>query len=878
MILCLALGVAAVSILYTVRNLEFQTGQMDLISPDVRLKQITERMRGFDELDTFIVVIENRSEERSLQFLHGLVPLLEADSDHYRQVFHRVDPESFRPWTLLYLDMGELSDLHEKIREHHSFIQNLAGSPDLVNFFSAVNHEITSAMVGELFTGFLREPAEDAKREALDLSFLIRTLKGMVEWMDGDGSVAGPWESLLMGRQGSSPSEEGYFWTEEMQYLLLFITPRKKEGFTDALHALSALRGKIAGLRMDFPDIEAGVTGMEALNQDEMGAAFKDMSVATLISLLGLALLLILFWRGFRLPLIEMVELSVALSCTFGLTTLFVGHLNILSITFAPLLLGLGIDYGIHWLARYQEEAQRNGGSKEEAVKAAMLKLGPGILLAGMTAALSFFPLVLTGFKGLVELGMITSMGMVMTTVTTLCLLPVLTLLFGGSGRPRSSFFSGTGARLRFSTGTAFAILVPGGAALALSLWGSAGVSFDLNMLNLQSREAESVVWEKKLIEGSGMSSMAGAILVNSLEEVRERTEALQTLPTVAEVQSILSFLPEDQEAKIRLLREMAPLIAGIEPLSMPLHSVDLAELDEVLGRIRFKMLEGGRSDLGASEPLARQMSQTSELIESVRQRLRTDPSSAAGKLKEFETALVGDLSSMLDLLSMNVHATPMKISDLPKTLLQRFGGEEDRYLIRVLPAVDIWDTDLLGRFVEELMSVEPDAAGDPVTWYFLTKAFRDACIKAAIYAVVFILVVLLLTFRNISTALLVTIPLVVGTVWTVGLMGLFDIDFNLANTIFLPLVVGAGIEYGIIIMRRRLEEGNVKGALALPGSTIKGVVLSGLTTTVGFGSLMISGHQGIYSLGLLAMAGSLSIMAAAVLFLPALLQALSND
>ncbi|PKN24536.1 MAG: rRNA methyltransferase, partial [Deltaproteobacteria bacterium HGW-Deltaproteobacteria-21] len=392
-------------------------------------------------------------------------------------------------------------------------------------------------------------------------------------------------------------------------------------------------------------------------------------------------------------------------------------------------------------------------------------------------------------------------------------------------------------------------------------------------MLNLQSEGAESVVWEKKLIEGSRMSSMAASILVNSFEEIRPRMEVLDRLPTVSEAQSILSFLPKNQEAKIDRLKEISPLIAGIKPPSTLLQNMDLAGLEEVLGQIRYKMVEHGGSDEGISRRLRNQMARVSELIDSLLQRFRTAASPALiDSLKRFERALIADLGDKLDLLQMNVHAAPMQISDLPEPLVQRFVSEDDRYLIRAFPAVDIWDTDLLGSFVGELMSVEPDAAGDPVGWYFFTKAFRDACIKAAIYAVGFILVVLLFTFRNI-TAFLVTTPLVVGTVWTLGLMALLDIDFNLANTVFLALVVGAGVEYGIIIMRRRLEEAGGIGAVALPWSTVKGVVLAGLTTAVGFGSLTISSHQGIYSLGLLATVGSLSILAAAVLFLPAVLQ-----
>jgi hopanoid biosynthesis associated RND transporter like protein HpnN len=872
--LCVALGLAVLSVLYTAGNLDFQTGQMDLISPKNRLVRLSKQIESFDDLDSFVVAIENRNNARSLEFLHALVPLLEADKENYRQVFYRLDPEVFKPWSLLYLDRKDLLDLQDALKEHLEFIRNLSQSPLLNVFFKEINREMTSAMVGELFTGFLDPETADNGREPLDLRFLIRVLEEMQHRLDGGASFVSPWESFFTEKSWKTGPEEGYFWTDNKGYLLLFVTPRKIGGsFANALDSLTALRRTIAHVRIDFPDLRVGVTGQEALNEDEMNVALHDMGLATLISLLSLAALLAVFWRGFRRPLLEMIELLTALSWTFGLTTLFIGHLNILSVTFAPLLLGLGIDYGIHWFARYQEEEKMKTASKIEGIEATMMKLGPGILLAGVTAALSFFPLVLTGFKGLVELGIITSIGMVMTTVTTLCLLPALTLLFdkpvvGGLHSPRIK------PLLRFTNRRAAAVLLPAALGLAISLGAAGGVAFDLNMLHLQSRTAESVTWEKKLLKDSQRSSMYGAILANSLNEVREKTVALEALSTVSKVQSIRTIFPDEQEEKTRLLKGMKPLIAGVGTFSGSNGHVNLAKLDDTLGRIRFKMLDSSRSDWGSGMPIEAQMIRVRELIDRLRQRFDSlDQAKLDSMLQGFEKALMQDMKDKFETLRANVNTRPMQVDDLPRDLVQRYVGPGGQYLIRVFPSQDIWEPAFLGRFVHDLRSVDPDAIGDPVTLYTFTRAFRNASIRAALYAVGFISLLLLFTFRRPLHTLLVMTPLLMGTGWTIGLMRLFGVDFNLANSIFLPLIVGAGVEYGIIILQRWQQQGGDKGEVVLPFSTAKGVILAGLTTTVGFGSLTISDHQGIYSLGLLAMVGSLSILAAAILFLPALLQ-----
>jgi predicted RND superfamily exporter protein len=165
---------------------------------------------------------------------------------------------------------------------------------------------------------------------------------------------------------------------------------------------------------------------------------------------------------------------------------------------------------------------------------------------------------------------------------------------------------------------------------------------------------------------------------------------------------------------------------------------------------------------------------------------------------------------------------------------------------------------------------VNPDVLGDPINLYVFASSFKNASINASIYALVAIALLLQFTFRSLRLMLISIIPLVVGTIWTVGIMGAAGFDFNLANSIFMPLVVGAGVEYGVIIIHRWREGRTGYGRLAF--STGKGVILAALTTTIGFGTLMISNHRGIFSLGFVAWAGSLCVLVAALFILPAIL------
>lgn len=868
-----ALTLAAMSLWYTVENIGFLTSQKKLISPENKLVRLYDQIEQFDDLDTFVVAIEGPTPSQSLSFLRALTARMEADPAHFIDVFYRVDPQALKPWALLYLKGKDLTRMRENLIEHRVLLRELAGSPNAVDLFRLINRELTSGMVKELFTGFLDDKPAGNQNEPLDLTLLIDGLTTFEECLDGK-AYRSPWGTFFMGGSWDEKSE-GYFWTEGKRYLLLFVTPAKAEsGFGKAQKSLQALRQTIAQVKADFPGVEAGVTGQEALNVDEMMLAVEDMSLATTLSLLGLSVLLYFFWHGSRLPLFGITELLVALSLSFGLTTLVVGHLNILSIVFTPLLLGLGIDYGTHWLSRYEEEMRREGITKKEAVRATMVKLGPGLISAGLSASLSFLPLALTSFRGLSELGVICSMGMIVTTTTSVCLLPAITLAFDRpSKRTAPSRHSNSVKPLFQVTGRrAYAILAVSGIGLVLSLIAARGVTFDLNMLRLQSKGAESVHWEMKILKDSQRSSMYGAVVAHSIEEVTRKTELLKALRSVSEVQSVTTILPRDQAVKLETVRQLKPLLPEIPTNQGIAASANLEELENILSRIGFKMLESIDDDTKDRARLEAQMAQVRVLTGRLQNRIASsDKAKIQNGIMAFDTALAADLADKLSILYANANQTrPMVLSDLPKRLLQRFVGDNGVYLIRVFPEGDIWEPEFLGKFVHDLTSVDPDAIGDPVTLYTFTKAFRDACVEAAIYAVIFIAVLLLFIFRSMVHVLLAMIPLVVGTAWTMGLIRCMGINLNLANSIFLPMIVGAGVEYAIIILQRWRQVGSTWSGI--PSSTAKGVILAGLTTTIGFGSLMISKHQGVFSLGLLTTIGSLCVLAAAIFLLPAVM------
>jgi hypothetical protein len=877
-LLAVAVVLAVASVYYTVTHLSIRTSRNDLVASNQQLVQQSEKMdRAFGGRDGMVVVVENGHPKRAIKFANDLAAELRRYPDHFPELFYHIDPERLKRSALLYLDLQDLDKIKDRLLEQQTLLSGLAADPSLTTFYRLVNDQIARAMIGEVFTGFL---ADQAKPELPDLSLLNTSLQGLSASLEGN-QPQGSLFSSFFPKELNDLEGAGYFFTENDKFLLFLVTP-KGDGYVSRSQDLAVLRKTVDQVKARYPGLEAGVTGPDALEADEMGSSMKDVTLATWLSLAGQLGLLILFFRSLRRTLVEGLVLVLGLCWTFGLVTLVVGHLNLLSLIFAPLMLGLTVDYGIHWFCRLEEEERTAGHRSAEVLSRTFSRSAPGIVYAGVAAVVSFVPLAFVGFKGLAELGLILAMGILVMLVATLLLVPALVTItekFSSSQATEdcppqpTPFLQLHWRRPGLLVGLGLLITALGGLSLHY-------VPFDLNPLHLQNPSAESVVWEYKLIEDSKYSTSYGALATASLEELVVRSEALKRLPTVSHVESVLSFLPQQVEVKRPILAQMQPVLNGINFPRAPVGPAEPQALADILSRINFKVAEAARKLDTDQAATRKQVEETHRLINKIIPRLGAGDPNAARRLDEYSRFFFSDLRSTWDLfrgyVDSGLTATPPTLADLPQPVRKRFISPEGTYLLRVFPSEDTWNFGPLKKFVQSLWSVDPNAVGDPVLLYSFTLGFRNSILWAAGMALLAITVMLVLLFRSLKMALLALIPLVVGTGLTVNLMWLLNLPFNQANVLFVPLILGEGIEFGIIILARWRQEESAR-AITLPASTAKGVALAALTTTLGFGSLMVSGHQGTFSLGLLATVGSLSVLLASLSILPAFLRLVEN-
>jgi hypothetical protein len=853
-------------LLYAWHSLAFVTSAYRLLPQDAPYVILLQKhLRDFGDLNDIVVVVACAEPETSKAYAARLADELARAG--LGRISYRLETASLQQNALLYLSTADLSALRDRLFDYEDVLRTYAAHPTLVRLLESLNEQIANAMaLGFLDLGLERAPAADFR-------FLDALLDQATARLDGKAGSVSPWSTALSGN-GIGGQDAGWFFSADRRLLFVFVAPTSVEGdFTDNRERIELIRATIARLRHQFPGVDAGVTGSPAISNDEMVTAFADSARAGILStLLTLALILVAFQRVVK-PMLMLLTLAVGLAWSMGVITLVVGQLNVFSVMFVSIVVGLGIDYGIYLLYGYEEELGREA-SLDRALSRAATRTGPGILLGALTAAGTFFVLRFTDFNGIAEFGVVSGIAVLTSCLSMITLFPALLVLVDRRRPDRASRALRTPLEAEASwlvrmTARPVPILVAAAALTALGGWAALGVGFDDNLLHLQARGTESVVWEERTLATVGRSGVSAVTTAATPAELQRKHEALARLPSVAKVESLLTLVPDDQSAKLAMIAQFAPLVASVRlGAPAPLSSMSLREPLSVLRRRLGIVLDG----LGES-PGRRHVEETREKVHTLLQRLTgPDSASTGAALNQLQSDLFRDFADKLRRFKQSLAPRAVTVADVPRPLRERFVGASGEYLIRIFPAVDIWEREGATRFVADLRSVDPDVTGAPVTSYEAIRFIRRGYLQGALYAFVLVTVITGALLRSVRGTAVALAPLALGVLWTLGLMRLVGLEFNLANVWAVPLIIGAAVEYGVNIYIRSMDEGKQDGPM-LAQSMVLAVVLNGLTTISGFGSLMVARHRGIWSLGLLLSIGTAVSLLASLGVLPALMR-----
>ncbi len=854
--------------------LQFDTDRDNLVGSNKRYHQNYLQFRKeFPQQDDLVVVVESENVEKNRQFVERLGARLEAETNLFKNVFYKGDLRMMGSKALLFVPETDLAQLRTTLHDDLPFIQKFSQTTNLVSFFNLVNTQFRTA-----------KQETNAENDALvnALPALTRIIGLARESLARTGTPPSPGVTALFD-SGDEAAAASYI---TFNHATIFLVTAHAPTADLNAAAVDRIRELIAEIKLEVSGVNVGLTGEPVLELDEMAQSQSDTTVAGIVSLVLCALIFIYGYNETGRPLKAIVCLLLGLAYTFAFATLTVGHLNILTITFLPMLIGLAIDYGVHLITRYEEEL-RHGKTEHEAMARAMMFTGQGIFTGALTTAGAFAAMAFTDFKGIREMGIICGGGLMICLVPMLTALPALLLRGKQNVLDHKIHEDARRARIEniwLQRPVVVLLVVLGiSAAAALQL---RRVHFDYNLLSMQSERLPAVVFEKKLINSADKSVLFCAVEAGSLDEAVALEKQIRALTNVvADVQSIAGFLSEKADDKLRMISEIKQIVAPLEFRPPDPRPVSVDELSQTLYSLAgYAGL--ARDTVSNSEPaLQRGLAELQTAAQSLRKTMLAENPAAraanSAKLGQYQQALFDDLRQTFDALRQQDDRAALHIEDLPVALRERFVGVHGTFLLQVYPKKDIWQREPQEEFVSTLRreldpsdSNQPIITGTPVQLLEYTTLLKDSYIIAAWYSLAAIALMVLVHFRSLLAVTLALIPVGLGTLWLAGLMGWLNVPFNPANIMTLPLVIGIGVTNGIHILNRYAEE-RTPGILSR--STGKAVLVSGLTAIAGFGSLMLAEHRGIHSLGVIMSVGIATCMIAGLTFLPALLNLLER-
>jgi hopanoid biosynthesis associated RND transporter like protein HpnN len=885
------------SVIATVALLQFDTNRDNLVGHNLKYhRNFLELQKEFPQQgNDLVVVVESDDTEKNRQFIERLAAKMAPETNLFHDVFYQQSLAALGTKALFFVPEDDLAAIQTKLHDAAPFIRQFAQTTNLVTFFEQIN------------TMFRTAPREtNAQTESLvqALPVLTRIVTQATASLQMPGQPPSPGVASLFGADsatnvyvtlnrgriflltthppvGELNSAPPALWKLLENAVLEKVFHRRVPSGDLTGDAIERLRQLIQQTRMEVPGVNAGLTGEAVLDYDEMAQSQKDMTEASIVSLVLCALIFIYGYNETGRPVKATICLIVGLAYTLAFASLAVGHLNILTITFVPMLIGLAIDYGVHLITRYEEEL-RKGKTNEAALTTAMVFTGQGIFTGALTTGGAFLAMYFTNFRGIQEMGLICGGGLLLCLVPMMTLLPALLLRGRQNVIDHATREDEARARIEniwLQRPVLVTLIVA--TLCAVAAIEARKVYFDYNLMELQSRSLPSVVFEQKLTHAD-KSVLFGAIVASNLSQAISLEAQITNLPTVAEVdlppEMLNNFLPANQNKKLGLIRgiknEVAPLQFN-EPDPEPVVLTNLSQTLFYLRGYCGQALEA----IGDSDPaLTNQFVSLRQAIDDLRRTMlqgdTAERAAHADKLAQFQGALFSDLRDTFESLKNQNVSAPLTVNDLPAALRDQFAGETGKFLLQVYPKADVWVRTNQEQFVAELRTVDPNATGTPVQLLEYETLLRDSYIQAAWYSLAAIALLVLLHFRSLGAVILALLPVGIGTLWLAGLMGWFGIAFNLANIMTLPLVIGIGVTNGIQILNRFAEE---RTPNILARSTGKAVLVSGLTAIAGFGSLILAKDQGIHSLGCVMAAGIATCMIAGLTFLPALLNLLGR-
>jgi hopanoid biosynthesis associated RND transporter like protein HpnN len=835
LVLLVAVATAVASDWYAATHFSINTSTEDMLSDDLPFQQDKKELaEAFPSKGrALLVVIDAPNPDLAEDAAELLTQRLSDQSDVFFEVAHPRGLKFFKKNGLLYLKVNKLAKLSVDLAEAQPLLLGLWQDMSLRGLFDVLD------LAAENTEG----------DEAVAVTPALDRISAVVEAVNrGDRAVLS-W-SELMSREDADKSDRRSFVIATSNPRYSTLTPGERE------LRIARKAARELGLTPEN-GYRVRLTGNMAMRYEEFKSLETSMTMISIITLVLVTFILIVGLRSVRLMIGTLFTLLVGLSWTAFFAMFAIGQLNIISVAFAVLFIGLSVDFGIHFTLRYRE-AYDAGATNADALSIAANGLAWPLLLCAGSTAIGFYAFLPTAYKGVSELGLIAGTGILFALFANLTVLPAYLFLF----RPKPSkgrLAAIAGLRLQAFVNRNARPIVYGAAVIgAVSLVALPYVQFDYDPMNLRDPTTESVSTMLDLVNEDQNQRYDATILAPDLATAEQLEKNLEALPHVDRVKTIWDLIPKNQEQKLQMIEDMSYFLA---PLLLPPDEAPPPSEEETRS-LMAKVIADMRNAQGAPDFRAG----LKRLADALNEYLRS-----GADLAPLRKALLSTLPNRLEAIREGLDAEEITLDALPTQATDRLVSADGRVRMKVYPVNDMRDRDQQRAFVEELRTVAPRAGGSIVTLLESGNAVVGAFKEAGAYATIVITVLLLVLLRSVRDTLLVLVPLLLAALLTMAATVVIDLPFNYANVIALPLILGLGVDSGIHLVMRRREQGSQSQSL-LETSTPRAVLLSALTTICSFGALSLSPHLGTASMGKLLTVAVLLTLVCTLVVLPALM------
>jgi uncharacterized protein len=788
--------------------------------------------------DLLVAVVDGRIPEATETTAADLAAALAVDRTDFKTV-RRPDSSPFLSQEgLLFLDPPRLEAVLDRIIDAQPFLGELAADQSSRGLFATLSLLGRGVTQGQADIGsFL--PA---------LTAFHRT---MAEAIDGH-SHALSWSQLLGGEFAELAG----------QYKFVLVQPTLD---FSALEPGGAAAQRMREIIQQLPLVKSGdarvrITGVVALADDEFATVARGVVTGLIGSTVLITLWLFLAVRSWRLIVPIFFTLALGLLLTLLFATLAVGTLNLVSVGFGILFVGIAVDFAIQFAVRYRE-IRHDLPDIATALTATARRAGGQILVASAATAAGFLAFVPTDFRGVAELGLIAGVGMLIAFCCTLFFLPAAIRLFHPPGEPAEIGFRWAAPLDEIVRGCRRPLL------LIFALVGATGLAllpqlrFDADPLHTKDPATEAMRTLYDLMASPITNPFTVDIVAPSVADAVTMTRQLATLPLVAHVLSINSFVPADQAAKLALIDDARTLLDVTLAPRPPATPPSPGEIRQA-AKDAFAVIAPSLAKLPAAHPLAQVAGDLRKLS------VASDP-----VVRAADESLTRFLPMQIDQLRVALSAQPVTVESLPPEITHDWLLPDGRARLQVVPKPATQDSVVLQRFVDQVRAVVPDAGGAAVVFESTGATIVHAFRTAALTAIFTIALILLIALRRIVDVALVMAPLLLSALATVVVIVALRSTLNYANIIALPLLQGVGVSFNVyFIMNWRVGQTSVLGS-----ATARAILYSALTTASAFGALALSQHPGTASMGWLLLISLGCTLISSLVFVPALLAAVGT-